>query len=442
MTSQLIEFFKSYSKFNKETKNYYINNLKTVFNFNNRSYEDNDDLYYEMVNDEIESYKKHLKQTHDKWICESEISELDEKHEINESTVSKVINIFYYLNSYNFNFDELYKSKFSQYILYVLEKKRTKESHEANRFIKYKNLKEWFDSYDMNFMIIKKFMSSNIERLENRINEIIDTKIKINLSNLFNNNTDLLKDLIRNLNEESKNVLIDEIIKYNENEIVERVSKKLNVNKVVDKLSMKVLKESNEEINKQFKYKLDEFVKSDSTTERIKTTINEVIGYGRYIKDMVENEEGTFNYKITRRLNEITKSINNLKVHACARQEQYSNVSTSSTTESNESSEIETSESEEDNDDSKINYDNCFVLHGKNQFNLKLKELMKCSKYDNFNDFKTDLIEKNIIKKDFKLAGSTYRLTKEQKETFINEFVRFTGMVRSTSSASAKSSQK
>ena len=50
---------------------------------------------------------------------------------------------------------------------------------------------------------------------------------------------------------------------------------------------------------------------------------------------------------------------------------------------------------------------------------------MKLSKIEDIKEFKKTLIDKNIIKKDFDLAGSTYRLTEQQKKQLINDFTKF-----------------
>ena len=50
---------------------------------------------------------------------------------------------------------------------------------------------------------------------------------------------------------------------------------------------------------------------------------------------------------------------------------------------------------------------------------------MKFSKYDDVKIFKTELIKNNVIKKDFDLQGSTYRLTEEQKNQLIDDFKTF-----------------
>lgn len=416
MTSELIEFFKQYAKFDKQSENYYINNLKTVFYFENRRVNYDDDIYMDSVENDIEQYKQHIKKTCDKWIYEEEISDLENKHVINQSTVSKVIDIFYYIDNFNFNFDEVYKSKFFNYILYVLEKKQTETTHKTNRYINNKKFKEWLISYDMNYNISRKFMCSSITKIEERINEIVDNKIKNNLSELINNNTDILKSLIINLNDESKEILINEIVEYHEKEIIKRVSNKLNKNKVADKMALKMIKECNDNINSNLNNKLNEFIKSESTNETFKKGIDDFMTYDNYLTKKIGYEKGSFNCKLVERINKISETIKELKV-------QYSNNSSNeSSKDSNDNSNGSKDSNECSNDSNDNNdYENCFVKHGK-LFNLKLGELMKHSKFEDITEFKTELIKKNIIKKDFKIAGSTYRLTEEQKKQFIINF--------------------
>ena len=50
---------------------------------------------------------------------------------------------------------------------------------------------------------------------------------------------------------------------------------------------------------------------------------------------------------------------------------------------------------------------------------------MKFTKYDDVKVFKAELINNNIIKRDFVVNGSTYRLTEEQKNQFIKDFNKF-----------------
>ena len=50
---------------------------------------------------------------------------------------------------------------------------------------------------------------------------------------------------------------------------------------------------------------------------------------------------------------------------------------------------------------------------------------MKFSKYNDVKIFKAELIKNNIIKKDFDLQGSTYRLTEEQKNQFVKDFNKY-----------------
>lgn len=426
MTSHLIEYFKTYSKFDKETNDYYINNLKTVFNYYFTTYDEKDEnkfeVDYEMVEEEIEDYKNYLK-INNEWLSESQIKELDERHKIEFNTIIKVFDIFYYLDKFNYNFDEEFKNQFSKYILYVLEKKRTTTTKQANRYIKYKKIGKWIKSYQMNYQMLKRFTGSSIERIENRINEIIDYKMKLGLSNLLNNNTDLLKDLIKNLNEESKNILIDEIVKYNEGEIINRVSKKLKNNKVVNKMCLNMMEEADNQIKSTFTGKLNHFIESDESNKIYENGLNHFITFhpasqlGKSIMNYGK-EIGIYNCnELNERIKAIDSKIESLKV-------EYLRCDKSNSSNSSESSE---SNSSEDSNDSNIDFNDCFKLHGKSQFNLSIKNLMKHSNFDDFKEFKNKLIEKNIIKKDFKLVGSSYRLTKDQKETFINEFLIFIG---------------
>jgi len=425
MTSDLIEYFKSYAKFDKETNEYYIDNLKTVFNYYFITYDEKDEdkfeVDYGMVDEEIEDYKQYLK-TNNEWLSESQIKELDEKHCISLNTIIKVIDIFYYLDKFNFNFDDEYKNQFSKYILYVLEKKRTIRTKQANKYMKYKKIGKWIKSYQMNYQMLKRFTSSSIERIENRVNEIIDYKIKSKLSTLLNNNNDLLKDLIKNLNEESKNILIDEIIKYNEGEIINRVSKKLKSNKVVNKMCLNIMSEADNQIKTTFTGKLNQFIESDKSNKIYENGLNHFITFhpaSQFGKSIMNygKEIGIYNCnELNEKIKAIDSKIESLKV-------EYLRC------ESSENNSLESSEDSENNssENEKVDFSDCFKLHGKSQFNMNIKNLMKHSNIKNFNEFKDKLIEKNIIKKDFKLVGSSYRLTKDQKETFINEFLIFIG---------------
>ena len=377
-----------------------------------------------MAEEAIENYKNYLKKTNE-WLYEDEIKALDEKHIINQTTVSKVIDIFYYLDKFHFNFDELFKSNFSKYILYLLEQKQTEKTKQANRYIKHKKIGKWIESYQISYNISKRFIGSTLERIESRVDEIVNDKIKFGLSNLLNNNTDLLKDLIKNLNEESKNILINEIIKYNECEIIERVSKKLKTNKVVNKMCLDIMTEADNEIKSTFTGKLNQFIESDKSNKIYENGLNHFITFhpaSQFGKSIMNygKQIGIYNCnELNEKIKAIDSKIESLKV-------EYLRCESSN---SSNSSELNSSESNssEDSNDSNIDFNDCFKLHGKSQFNLSIKNLMKHSNFDDFKEFKNKLIEKNIIKKDFKLVGSSYRLTKEQKETFINEFLIFIG---------------
>ena len=236
---------------------------------------------------------------------------------------------------------------------------------------------------------------------------MIDYKIKCNLYDIFNSNPNVWKDLINNLNEQSKEVLINEIIKHNEGDIIKRVSNKISKNNVCHKMAEKVVKESYNQVNEQ----LQDYLKSESMNEKIEKSVDEYFNYRNYLSIRCGDYINKHVINLNDRLNNITKSIKELKL-------QYVNNESVESVENVESEENE-SESKKEND-----YNECFIKHGK-KFNLKLNELMKFSKYNDVKMFKAELIKKNIIKKDFDLQGSTYRLTEEQKNQFVKDFNKF-----------------
>ena len=433
MTTRIINYFKIYAKYDKQQQNYYIDNLKTVFEHYYKFNEDNeliDDEYYD--NEDVEKSIYDFKNHCDK--CYFYI-DLDKKQtiEINENnhTVNDVIDIFNFLMSNSFNCNDYYKSRFNKYILYVLERERTEKTHEENKFKEYKKYNQWFDSYDMSYNISSQIYYQRLEKIENRINEMIDYKIKRNLYDIFNNNPNVWKDLINNLNEQSKEVLINEIIKYNEGDIIERVSKKISKNNVCHKMAEKVIKESYKQVNEQ----LQDYLKSESMNEKIEKSVDEYFNYRDYLSVRCGSYINKHVINLNDRLNNINNSIKELKLQYVNNENNENSENkneNNESSESNESSEnnksVESVESEEQNENknenNKNDYNKCFVKHGK-KFNLKLNELIKFSKYNDVKVFKAELIKKNIIKKDFDLQGSTYRLTEEQKNQLIKDFNKF-----------------
>ena len=138
MTARIINYFKIFAKYDKQ-QNYYIDNLKTVFEHYYKYNEDNeliDDEYYDDddVEKSIYDFKKHC----DKYYF---YIDLDKKQTIEDNdynhTVNDVIDIFNFLMSNNFNCNDYYKSKFNKYILYILERERTEKTHEENKFKEY-----------------------------------------------------------------------------------------------------------------------------------------------------------------------------------------------------------------------------------------------------------------------------------------------------------------
>ena len=209
MTTRIINYFKIYAKYDKQQHIYYINNLKTVFEHYYKFNEDNeliDDEYVmnDVENDiktSIDAFKNHCNE------CYYDI-DLNKKLIINtdDNTVYDIIDIFNFLMLNRFYFNDYYKSRFNKYILYILEKQRTEKTHEENKFKEYKKFKQWFDSYDMTYKISSQIYSQRLGNIENRINQMIDYKIKSNLYEIFNENPNVWNDLIRNLNEQSKEV--------------------------------------------------------------------------------------------------------------------------------------------------------------------------------------------------------------------------------------------
>ncbi len=386
-------------------KKYYIDNLKTVFEYYYKYNEDNEliEQYYE--NDELENRIKtsifEFKKYEDGFysyidLKEKQIIEIYEYVEC-DTTVDYIIDIFNFLMLNSFNCNGYYKSRFQKYILYILERQRTEQTHEENKYKEYKKFKQWFDLYDMSYKISSQIHSQKLKNIENRINEIVDNKIKYNLYDIFNNNPNVWKDLINNLNEQSKEILIDEIVKFNENDVIKRVSNKISKNNVCHKIAEKVVKDSYKQVNEQ----LQDYLKTQSMHEMIEKSVEDYFNYRNYLSVRCGDYINKHVINLNDRLNNITKSIKELKLKYVNNE----NVNN-------------------DNVENKNDYSKCFIPHGR-KLNLKLNELMKFTKYNDVKVFKAELIKNNIIKKDFDLQGSTYRLTEEQKNQFIKDFNKF-----------------
>ena len=166
MTTRIINYFKTYAKYDKQQQKYYIDNLKTVFEHYYKYNEDNEliDGYYE--DDELDNRIKtsicEFKNYEDKFYFHLDleqkriieiISDESEDYDEYNNTVYYVIDIFNFLMSNNFNYNDYYKSKFNKYILYMLERQRTEQTHEENKYKEHKKFKQWFDLYDMNYKI-------------------------------------------------------------------------------------------------------------------------------------------------------------------------------------------------------------------------------------------------------------------------------------------------
>ncbi len=163
-------------------KKYYIDNLKTVFEYYYKYNEDNEliEQYYE--NDELENRIKtsifEFKKYEDGFysyidLKEKQIIEIYEYVEC-DTTVDYIIDIFNFLMLNSFNCNVYYKTRFEKYILYILERQRTEQTHEENKYKEYKKFKQWFDLYDMSYKISAQIHSQKLKNIENRINYAID----------------------------------------------------------------------------------------------------------------------------------------------------------------------------------------------------------------------------------------------------------------------------
>ena len=412
MTSYLIDYFIKYSKYDSESQNYYINNLKTVLEYHNIDPEQ----YIEQINRNKNEFTKEMNK-----------SKYQTKRTINEDSVNEIIELFNTFRVRNVIYNDVFKMKFEKYILYKLEKEQTKTSHQANRYIKNKKLKEWFTMYDMNFNIINSCIGLRLKEIERNIYQEINYRISDGIFEIIDNNEQILKNFIANLSEKSKDILIDQIVECHQEDIIKRVSDKINKNDVVNKISHKIVNDCNKQIKNDFNNKINEFMKSEDINNIYAQGL-ETYFYNTPIEifgnriDRYAQKIGIYK-SMDDKLNKINSTIKELKL-------QYLNSSNSSNNNSNNSSESsndnsESSEINEINENSNMNFDKCFVKHGKSKYNLKLGELMKLSNIEDIKEFKKTLIEKNIIKKDFDLAGSTYRLTEQQKKQLINDFTKF-----------------
>ena len=408
MSSYLIDYFIKYSKFDNKDKNYYIDNLKSVLEYHNI----NSENYMEQINRNKNEITKEMNK-----------AKYQSKRTINEDSVNEIIDLFNMFRARNIIYNDVYKMKFEKYILYKLEKEQTKESHKANRYIKNKKFKNWFTMYDMNFNIINACISDRLKEISHNIYEELDMRISDGIFEFIDNNEQILKNFIGNLNEKSKEIIIDQIVEYHQEDIIKKVSEKIKKNDVVKKLTMNVINKCDSQIKNDFNDKLNEFMKLEETNNIYALGLNTYL-YNlptEYLGGRVESyAQRTGIYKtIDDKLNKINSTIKELKL-------QYLNNSSNNiSNESSNDSLNDNSESFEDSDNVSLNFDNCFVKHGKNKYNLKLGELMKLSNIEDIKEFKKTLIDKNIIKKDFDLAGSTYRLTEQQKKQLINDFTKF-----------------
>ncbi len=426
MSDLLIEYFTTYTKYDDKTKRYYIDNFETVFKFLEKT-EYIKDNYFQFIN-QLTNKHNYInikdKQYFEKGYTKSE-SEYIYSHSVCD-VVDKVIDIFNYFNQDRIIFNEQYKIKFNYYILYLLDKKfKTDEKHETNNYMKFKNNNIYLDNYDMNYRITLLIQNREIKNIYEYIDRKIEDTINGNLEYLFNSNPDLIKSLIYNLNENSKNILIDSIIKYNENEILERTAKKINNNKIVKSMCLNMLTKCHDKINECLNDELKDFIKSDRSKEIMKNEFSAYIGYipaetmGKKIYDYAKRMD--INKDLTKRVDEISNKIKTLQLNYIINTNQ------------NEDKEIKNENEEDKNENNEIkealkqkrinNINECFERYGKSQYNLKLSKLKSLTKYNKLQEFKDYLIKKNVIKSDFKIAGSTYRLSEEQKTQFINDFI-------------------
>ena len=409
MTSYLIDYFVKYAKFDSKNNNYYFDNLKSIFTYHDEDY-----------NTYMNKFKRN------QFTYEAEKTKYETKRIIDEYTVNDIINLFNFFQHQHIIYNELYKIKFLDYILYILEKIETETSHQQNRYIKYKKYKQWFELYDMNYKIINTCVNVRMDNIYKNIVREIDSKIKNDIFEYIDNNEDILKNFIGHLNDNSKQILIDQMILYYKDDVIKKASEKINKNEIVKKLSINVIKESKEQ--------LDEYLKSDSVVEKYNKSVDDYINYRDYMSKKCESYVNQNITNLNLRLNNISKTIKELKLQYINKSENDKSESSvlsnevsesendkSENNESNSSESTESNESETNESDDNLDIDNCFVKHGK-KFNLRLNELMKLSKYDNVKQFKKYLIDNKVIKKEFDLQGSTYRLTEEQKIQFNIDF--------------------
>ena len=183
---------------------------------------------------------------------------------------------------------------------------------------------------------------------------------------------------------------------------------------------MNVINKCNSQIKNDFNDKLNEFMKSEETKNTYSLGLNSYL-YNlpiEYLGGRVETyAQRTGIYKtIDDKLNKINSKIKELKLQYLnnnSNNNSNENSNNNSNNNSNENSNNNSNNNSE-NENKNLNFDNCFVKHGKSKYNLKLGELMKLSNIKDIKEFKKTLIDKNIIKNDY-LVGSTYRLTEQQK---------------------------
>ena len=419
MTTRIINYFKTYAKYDKQQQKYYIDNLKTVFEHYYKYNDDNESIEHYYEDDELENRITtsicEFKRFEDGFysyidLKQKQIIEIYEYAEC-DTTVDYIIDIFNFLMLNSFNCNGYYKSRFQKYILYILERQRTEQTHEENKYKEYKKFKQWLDLYDMSYKISSQIHSQRLKNIEDKINNMIDYKIKSNLYDIFNENPNVWKDLINNLNEQSKEILIDEIVKFNENDVIKRVSDKISKNNVCHKIAEKVVKDSYKQVNEQ----LQDYLKTPSMNEMVEKSVEKSVedyfNYRNYLSVRCGDYINKHVINLNDRLNNITKSIKELKL-------KYVN------NENVENKNINNENVNNENVEDKNDYSKCFIPHGR-KLNLKLNELMKFTKYNDVKVFKAELINNNIIKKDFVVNGSTYRLTEEQKNQFIKDFNKF-----------------
>ena len=167
-----------YSKYDSESQNYYINNLKTVLEYHNI---------------DPEQYMSKINRNKNEITIISNKAKYESKRTINEDSVNEIIDLFNMFRARNIIYNDVYKMKFEKYILYKLEKEQTKESHKANRYIKNKKFKNWFTMYDMNFNIINACISDRLKEIEHNIYEELDMRISDGIFEFIDNNEQILK---------------------------------------------------------------------------------------------------------------------------------------------------------------------------------------------------------------------------------------------------------